>query len=339
MAAMRVWTLAACAVAQLGTGLLPLLPRPPTPQVPESGEPCAGRGQDSTDVGAACWATIWATRCKEPAPAYSAWHAAQSLVVLSEDVAQWATLPDAKHRAGCHGADTAADTAPVAAGPTVPLMSAAQLQRMLGDQIPTILEFWSEQCGFCGIMSPVYELLAKQFKGRAHFLTVDVVAVPELADGFNVMGLPAFRAVLGGRVVQQVDGADTEGLARMIDAVTAAVPAGTVSALEGGSAGEAQAPAATLPASAAYGELSEEALEAQARELHAELRRRAEARAVPCAPPGDAEEVVVIGGGPAGLSAALYAARAGLCPLIVAPFLGGQLAAKGVGVENFPSVP
>merc|ERR1719313_95656 len=129
MAAMRVWTLAACAVAQLGTGLLPLLPRPPTPQFPESGEACAGRGVDSTDVGAGCWATLWARRCKEPAPAYSAWHAAQTLTVLNEDVAQWATLPDAKHRNGCHGAATAAPAPAAPPGPTVPLVSAEQLQR------------------------------------------------------------------------------------------------------------------------------------------------------------------------------------------------------------------
>merc|ERR1719387_575311 len=109
MAPMR-WNLVALAAAQLGTGLLPLLPRPPTPPSPE-GEPCAGRGQDSTDVGAACWATLWALRCKEPAPAYSAWHAAQSLTVLTEDVAQWATLPDAKHRAGCHGAEAGGSAA------------------------------------------------------------------------------------------------------------------------------------------------------------------------------------------------------------------------------------
>ena len=51
-------------------------------------------------------------------------------------------------------------------------MSLAQLQRTLSDALPTILEFWSEQCGFCGIMNPVYELLAKQYQGRAHFLTV-----------------------------------------------------------------------------------------------------------------------------------------------------------------------
>jgi len=49
-------------------------------------------------------------------------------------------------------------------------------------------------------------------------------------------------------------------------------------------------------------------------------------------------KVVIIGGGPAGLSAATYAARAGLRPLLVAPVFGGQLLGKGVDVENYPGV-
>eukprot|EP00943_MAST-04B_sp_MAST-4B-sp1_P001434 g1434.t1 len=50
------------------------------------------------------------------------------------------------------------------------------------------------------------------------------------------------------------------------------------------------------------------------------------------------ERVAIIGGGPAGLSAAIYAARAGLSPVIVAPLEGGQLQGKGVLVENYPAV-
>jgi len=51
-----------------------------------------------------------------------------------------------------------------------------------------------------------------------------------------------------------------------------------------------------------------------------------------------AHKVVIIGGGPAGLSAATYTARAGLRPLVVAPAFGGQLLGKGVDVENYPGV-
>jgi len=53
---------------------------------------------------------------------------------------------------------------------------------------------------------------------------------------------------------------------------------------------------------------------------------------------GAAEQLAIIGGGPAGLSAAVYAARAGLRPVVIAPPAGGQLQGKGVLVENYPAV-
>ena len=51
-----------------------------------------------------------------------------------------------------------------------------------------------------------------------------------------------------------------------------------------------------------------------------------------------AERVAVIGSGPAGLAAAIYTARAGLKPVVIAPFGGGQLMGKGVDVENYPGL-
>ena len=50
------------------------------------------------------------------------------------------------------------------------------------------------------------------------------------------------------------------------------------------------------------------------------------------------QPVTIIGGGPAGLSAAIYAARSGLKPVVIAPPMGGQLLGKGVDVENYPGM-
>lgn len=273
---------------------------------------------------------------------------------------------------------------------------------------PIILDYYSQSCGPCHMIAPVFRRVAKEYAGKAYFRKVDVNRNYELSSRQGIRSMPTFQFWLKGKLRHQFSGADERSLRdwtrRLVDEadrddVVVSFEAleefykkhdpskatkesldhileknqkdfGTMVKLLKKKYGEA--PKTTpRPKPTQKQDRAEKAeggdkktpdkpnLEAASiEELKAEIEKREEELAEtkaeeeerrlsnnPCSlyrnrtAGSSVEKVVIIGGGPSGMTAAIYAARANLCPLVIAPALGGQLMAKGVDVENYPGMP
>lgn len=79
--------------------------------------------------------------------------------------------------------------------------------------LPVVVDFYSDSCGPCRMMAPIFKKVAKQFKEKAVFVKIDTNAQPELSSRYQIRSLPTFNFfVAGAKADQAVGGIGEQGL-------------------------------------------------------------------------------------------------------------------------------
>ncbi|MFO0904916.1 MAG: tetratricopeptide repeat protein [Pirellulales bacterium] len=73
--------------------------------------------------------------------------------------------------------------------------------------VPVVVDFWAEWCAPCRMLGPILESLAEEAAGQFVLVKAETEQLPEQAAEFQVQGIPAVYAVVGGQVVDFFVGA------------------------------------------------------------------------------------------------------------------------------------
>jgi putative thioredoxin len=96
--------------------------------------------------------------------------------------------------------------------------------------VPVVVDFWADWCAPCHALAPFLERAVEAHGGQVVLARVDVDHNPRLAMAFQVQGIPAVKAFLGGQLVDEFVGAQSAAVVQQF--VEGLLPSATERAAE-----------------------------------------------------------------------------------------------------------
>ncbi|MBD3273426.1 hypothetical protein GF385_03705 [Candidatus Dependentiae bacterium] len=84
------------------------------------------------------------------------------------------------------------------------------LDKYLQYKTPVIVKFETSFCSACKDMAPIYQKLASKYFKRINFLSIEADKLPDLADKYQILGVPTFLFIKDNQKMDQLVGVVSE---------------------------------------------------------------------------------------------------------------------------------
>jgi thioredoxin 1 len=78
---------------------------------------------------------------------------------------------------------------------------------VLENEKPVLVDFWAEWCGPCRMVAPVVEQIARERQGELVVGKLDIDHAQEIAQRYNIQGIPFLGLFEHGQLVRHAVGA------------------------------------------------------------------------------------------------------------------------------------